>query len=741
MPAELIIRNIEDQGFVVDQDAMQQQFSIGLSDLIYTQWSINKEERQNSGISDALTQSLRSKIGEYDPDKLREIRRHGGSEVKMQLVGGQCHSALGWMADILLSSGQRIFGLESGAEPNMPEDVVAQMKQQFVQRIQQMQQQGQQQISREQAVEEAKAIDTQVRHKIHKVSGEALEQQEEKIADQFEEGGFYDALEQFLDDFVTFKTAFIEGPVYKSKSKLSWEYGRPVMKEVILPTDERISPFDVFPSPGARDIDEGRLIIRKRFSKASLYQCLTMPGFDPEAVSAVLAEFDGLTGWLDNEIDRERKLLEQRTESTSEEMLVDAVQFYGDVQGVELLEWGLPVDMIDDPLKPYETDAILIGKHVIKCQLNDDPLARRPVQKASMYNIPGSFWGQSLSERLDDLAQICDATARAVVNNVAMCSGPQVGFFGDKLTEKVDRSIYPWKQWEFDSDVTQNQVPIVFFQPQSHVQELMGVYEYFEAKAFQVTGIPKYGAVDSRVGGGHSSTAGVAALLDADAKGVKNAVRHIDVGIIKRRVLRQFTDNMLMSPATKFVGDVRPVAKGAVAVAIKGAQEIRQMEFLQMTANPTDMQIIGIEGRAELLRERAEGLGWHGVKVVPDEETLKDRMAQAGQQPNADMLKMEVEKAKIADMQAERESRERIAKMETDTKQVIANLSNQERMAELALNENITVAQLQNKLQIEAGKLQGKKEQVAMDVDGKRLLKADELKMKMSGLGPGYFPG
>jgi hypothetical protein len=302
--------------------------------------------------------------------------------------------------------------------------------------------------------------------------------------------------------------------------------------------------------------------------------------------------------------------------------------------------------------------------------------------------------------------------------------------------------MYPWKVWEFDSDVTMNTIPVTFFQPISHVQELMGVYEYFEAKAFQVTGIPKYGAIDARVGGAHSSSAGVAALLDADAKGVKNAVRHIDTGIIKRRVLRQFTDNMLYEPDAEFIGDVRPVAKGAVAIAIKGAQEIRQIEFLQTTANPIDMQIIGMEGRAELLRSRAEGLGWEGTKVVPDEGTLKEKMAAQQQQPNPEQMKMQIEQAKLEEMKLERESRERIAQMDAEARKIVAELSNQERMADLALRENMTVAELQAKLQIEAAKMQGKKEEKEIDIAGKRQLKADELKMKMSaGLGPGYFEG
>ena len=59
-------------------------------------------------------------------------------------------------------------------------------------------------------------------------------------------------------------------------------------------------------------------------------------------------------------------------------------------------------------------------------------------------------------------------------------------------------------------------------------------------------------------------------------------------------------------------------------------QRQRQLEFLQITANPIDMQIMGPVGRANVLRPVADGIGLEGDTIVPPEEEIK---AMAQQDP------------------------------------------------------------------------------------------------------------
>lgn len=64
-----------------------------------------------------------------------------------------------------------------------------------------------------------------------------------------------------------------------------------------------------------------------------------------------------------------------------------------------------------------------------------------------------------------------------------------------------------------------------------------------------------------------------------------------------------------------------------VSVAVqKETQRSRQLEFLQITANPIDSQIVGPKGRAELLRAVAETLGLPGGNIVPSADDMEKQM-------------------------------------------------------------------------------------------------------------------
>ena len=78
------------------------------------------------------------------------------------------------------------------------------------------------------------------------------------------------------------------------------------------------------------------------------------------------------------------------------------------------------------------------------------------------------------------------------------------------------------------------------------------------------------------------------------------------------------------------------------------------LQYMQITGNPTDMQIIGAQGRAYLLREVAKAMQLKADRLVPPMETLdmldrlnkaKDDMALRQQQANAAATEQAVEAA------------------------------------------------------------------------------------------------
>jgi NADH:ubiquinone oxidoreductase subunit B-like Fe-S oxidoreductase len=81
------------------------------------------------------------------------------------------------------------------------------------------------------------------------------------------------------------------------------------------------------------------------------------------------------------------------------------------------------------------------------------------------------------------------------------------------------------------------------------------------------------------------------------------------------------------------------VPAGVVGTLLKESVQQRRNEFLQLTSNPVDIQILGAAGRAELLREAAKNLNMDIDKLIPDPDDI--RKQQAEQQQMMQMQQMQ----------------------------------------------------------------------------------------------------
>ena len=86
-------------------------------------------------------------------------------------------------------------------------------------------------------------------------------------------------------------------------------------------------------------------------------------------------------------------------------------------------------------------------------------------------------------------------------------------------------------------------------------------------------------------------------------------------------------------------GDVEVLARGAINLATKETLNVRRVEFLNATANPIDIEIVGQDGRAALLREVAKGLQMLVDDIIPSREKgsqqAKGKAQMAAQQAQA----------------------------------------------------------------------------------------------------------
>lgn len=684
-----------------------------LASHISTCWESNKTTKQ--AITARLLDCLRRRNGKYSPDKLSSIKKQGGSEIYMMLCATKIRAASSWVRDILMPANGQPWGLEPSNVPEIDDisknflaegvQAKAQMLMEKAQQAAGLQQkiaamkQGGQVVPPEmekaaqsvpemtpeiikEEIERAEAkANTLMKQKAREASGKM----EDVIEDQLAAGDWVESFEDFIDNFSTFPTAFIKGPFFKKVPNISWDGSRPVITNESIHSFDSVSPFDLYPSADSSNTQDGSNLIELiRFTRKSLYACIGVDGYSEDAIREALETYSqgGLKHWVWNEA--ERMNLENKDNLfLSDDQTIEGLHYWGSAQGSTLLEWGVDPDLIDDPLREFDIDAILIGTEVIRCVIDDSPLSRRPYEAASYQSVPKSIWGVAIPELMADIEDMCNATARSLANNMGMSSGPMLEVNYDRLQPGEDpTAIYPWRVFQTKSSVLSGNDPAIkFFQVSSHANELMSVFDSFEEKADDATNIPRYSYGNQNVGGAGSTMGGLSMLMESANKGIKSAISRIDRGVIRPVIQQMFYDNMLYHHDESIKFDASIIAKGSSSMITRERNAAFKQQFLQSTNNPTDMQIVGIEGRAKLLREVAEDADLVGF--VPDEKEMADKLRSQSNAPDAEMVKFEqemaLEKEKLAQSgkKIEQEGDLKLKKIESDERSKQANIDGQ----------------------------------------------------------------
>ena len=597
-------------------------------------------------IEDEMLEALQQRNGEYAAQKLQHIRGQGGSEVFMMITEVKCRAAESWLRDILLDSGAPPWDLHATPVPSLSPTQTEEIQSKFADRVLQMVEELGQAPTPGEMAEIRELVAQEYRFGLLQAAQNRADRMKERIQDQFAEGGWEHAFNDFITDLVTFPAAFLKGPCVRRQRHLDWatdEQGatKVEVSERLAPEYERVDPFRMYPEPGVTHINDGYLFEHHPLTRTQLADMIGVPGYDEDAIRRVLEIGNGSSWIVDSHLgvqeEQQRKFY---TENRPTE-IYDALEFWGKISGGMLREWGMDEEDVPDTAREYDANVWTVGGYVIKAVLNYDPLGEKPYAKTSFIKCPGAFWGKGIPKILEDIQGVCNAAARALVNNMGIASGPQVEINIERIPPNEDiTQLSPWRIWQVLNDPAGSSAPAVrFTQPDDRSVQLMAVYEKFSRLADDHSGIPGYVYGDMDVQGAGRTSSGLSMLMGAAGKGIRQVVMHVDGDIVKPVVTRQFVYNMRYDEDESIKGDAEIVARGTVNLAVKETVNVRRIEFLNATANEFDMPIIGMEGRAAVLREVAKGLQMPVDEIIPSREKLahgakmEARAAQAAPPP------------------------------------------------------------------------------------------------------------
>lgn len=610
-----------------------------------------------------MLNDLRQRDGKYDPDDLEKIRKSGQPEIYMMLTATKCRAAKAWICDTVLPTDGKPWGLEPTPIPDLPPDIQQGMEQAAMQMVtadlaDMVQQQGYiDPAMQQQMLEQAKAAIEEVKEQMLKAAREEAKERaihmEDEIEDRFQEGAFYAALEECIDDLVTFPAAILKGPIVRRRKTLSWvptETGgfTASVREELVTEYERVSPFDFYPFPQTSDIQKGGFFERmKNLHVGDLYEFIGVPGYNEAAIRAVIDEYgqDGYRAWIAG--DAARAIAEGRPhEYLNASDTIEVVQMWARVPGTLLLDYGMSEEEIPDRSNSYEANVWMVGNYVIRAVLNPHPTGKRPYGIASYEKVPGQVWGKGIPRLIRDCQRLCNTAGRALAYNMMIGSGPQVAITDTQrvpVGEDIE-SMYPWKIWQFTADERGSGAPpIQFFQPNSMTAMLLEVHGYFSRLADDYSGViaSAYGS-DNAAGAGQTAS-GQAMLLSNANKVMKSVIANLGTGIVKHAVEMQFMHEMMFNDDETVKGDLIVSVRASEELVVREQAAVRRNEFLNLALNsPIVQQITGLEGIRELLAQVSKTLQL-GKDIVPTRQEMQAaaqqiamlQMMQSGNMPGA----------------------------------------------------------------------------------------------------------
>lgn len=609
-----------------DAARKQEQVVSSLSSHILTLWE--QAKRAKIPIEQQMLKNLRQRNGQYEHEKLDAIRAMGGSEVFMMLTDTKCTATEAWIYDVM--NQDRPWSLDPSPIPDLPPGLFQKIQQQAAEQVIQetlaaVAESGQP-VNDAEFVAAVQSRSEEIVDRVKSLVKEAAKKRADRMADKIEdemlEGNWRQAFNEAISDLVTFPAGIVKGPVIRRKMQMSWvateEGWQAQTQKNLVKQYYRVSPFDLYPEGDSTCPDDGYLFEVHRLSRKDLVALIGVPGYSEKAIRAALEEYGrgGLKETLT--IDHERAVQENRDSmAMNDSTKIHAIEFWGSIQGVLLLEWGMDERKVPDPLVEYEVNVWQVGRHTIRAVINPDQTGHKIYSIASYERIPGSFWGRGLPEKIADIQEVCNAASRALVNNMGIASGPQVEVDGQRMIPGWTKKLYPWKVWETTNDQMKDGQAIRFYQPNLLAGELIKVFDHFSVMADEHT-VPRFAHGDPNIGGAGNTASGLSMLISAASRAIKAVIAMIDAGIIEPTVQRHHDFVMRFDSDESIKGDVRAVAKGARSLMAREQRAIRINEFLGRTNNPLDFSIMGPEGRREALRESVKALEMQTDKVVPD---------------------------------------------------------------------------------------------------------------------------
>lgn len=549
---------------------------------------------------------------------------------------------------------------------------------------------------------------------------------EQEIDDQFTEAKFQIKSRDTIDDGCLIGTGIIKGPVVSAKSVRRWglavdgpDRGQYVLGDVDDPMPDffNVDPWSFFPDMSASSVEEAEFFFERHLkNKKELRRLAKIKGFDKDEIRALLKEgpADGMPLYI-NEM---RSITEPEQQQDDEEKKYHVWEYNGalDREDIETLCTCLGRDEMmedigDDILDEVQVVVWFCQGRVIKFGFHlldsGDPI----YSVFSLEKDKQSIFGFGVPKLMRDSQKAMNAGWRMMMDNSGLSVGPQVVVDTDSI-EPVDGKyeLTPHKVWRKKSDASGVPIDNAFsaFHIDSRQAELANIITMARQFIDEETSLPLVAQGES--GSHQTQTAqGMSMLMNSVNVVFRRVVKNWDDDVTIPVVTRTYDWNMQFNARDDIKGDYKVDARGSSVLLVREMQAQNLLAMMNMFgAHP----VYGpMTKHADLYRKTVQA---HSIGA--DEIVLSDAEIEAWQKQQAEAGQNSPEQMKL-------QTELQIAKMDSDVKIMVAQLTRDTEMMRLATSQNITLDKIKADL-----------EKTRINQDGKeRILAAEAAVQQRSG--------
>lgn len=390
---------------------------------------------------------------------------------------------------------------------------------------------------------------------------------------------------------------------------------------------EWVSPFEFYPDPSAYAIEDAMYAIHRHvMNMAQLVELISAPGFDPEEIKTVL-ENNPTGNWTQESWESSVDSINNRSQVGEKDNRFVVLEYWGYFSGADLREAGASIK--DSELHVHHMANVWVcGGQAIKVALSGNQAKRIPFFVVPYEKVPYKIWGRGVPEKMEDPQSIINGSARAMVENMAMCAGPQLIYDPSRIAPGTDiKQIIPWGITAIKTVEGVSTPPVQFVKIDPVINELKLIMDIFRSFVQEVTSMPDLASGFTGQGEHNRTMGGMSMLYGAADSYTRSVIFNIDNHLTKPMIRAMYDWEMQYCPDPTIKGDMTIEASGVQGLMAKELTSQRLAELLQAVGQiPGGADYINMP---ELMKEVFRSLEVINDCVVLSEPEVQAKRAQA----------------------------------------------------------------------------------------------------------------